>query len=148
MQYFSFCFVFFWFPWQSLLWVLIWCNKSMQFRWAPTAYAFIKKKTKKNTGCNLKTMVDCALIGVCAVIRSNMVLILKCNWCLKAARVANSVDLDQTPHSVASDLGLLCLLRPVCPNPLQSVTIAVIRILKPWMTWLQCKPTICFDAEI
>ena len=28
----------------------------------------------------------------------------------------NCVDPDQTPHSVASDLGLHCLLRPVCPN--------------------------------
>ena len=27
-----------------------------------------------------------------------------------------SVDTDQMPHSVASDLGLHCLLRPVCPN--------------------------------
>ena len=30
--------------------------------------------------------------------------------------VANSVDSDQTMHSVASDLGLHCLLRPICPN--------------------------------
>ena len=29
--------------------------------------------------------------------------------------MANTVDPDQTPHSVASDLGLHCLLRPVCP---------------------------------
>ena len=28
----------------------------------------------------------------------------------------NNVDPDQTPHSVASDLGLNCLLRPLCPN--------------------------------
>ena len=36
---------------------------------------------------------------------------------LKAARrVANNADPDQMPHSVASDLGLHCLLRPVCPN--------------------------------
>ena len=33
------------------------------------------KVDKKYTGCNMKTMelLDCALIGVCAVIRSNMV---------------------------------------------------------------------------
>ena len=31
-------------------------------------------------------------------------------------RVANSVDPDQTPRSAASDLGLHCLLRSVCPN--------------------------------
>ena len=30
--------------------------------------------------------------------------------------MANSVDPDQMPHNVASDLGLHCLLRPVCPN--------------------------------
>ena len=28
----------------------------------------------------------------------------------------NSVDPDETPRSVASHLGLNCLLRPVCPN--------------------------------
>ena len=30
-------------------------------------------------------------------------------------KLANSVDPDQTPHSAASDLGLHCLLRTVCP---------------------------------
>ena len=30
--------------------------------------------------------------------------------------VANSLDLDQMPQFVASDLGLHCLLRSVCPN--------------------------------
>ena len=36
-----------------------------------------KKVDKKYTGCNLKTteLLDCALIGVCAVIRSNTVYI-------------------------------------------------------------------------
>ena len=29
--------------------------------------------------------------------------------------MANSVDPDKTPHSVASHMGLHCLLRPVCP---------------------------------
>ena len=35
-----------------------------------------KKVDKKYTGCNLKTteLLDCALIGVCAVIRSNTVV--------------------------------------------------------------------------
>ena len=34
-----------------------------------------KKVDKKYTGCNLKTteLLDCALVGVCAVIRSNTV---------------------------------------------------------------------------
>ena len=37
--------------------------------------------------------------------------------CLKTAEwVENSVDPDQMPHSVASDLGLHCLLRSVCPT--------------------------------
>ena len=30
--------------------------------------------------------------------------------------MANSVDPDQMPHSVASDLGLHCLQRPICHN--------------------------------
>ena len=30
--------------------------------------------------------------------------------------MANSADPDEMPHSVASHLGLYCLLRPVCPN--------------------------------
>ena len=36
-----------------------------------------KEVKKKYTGCNLKTMefLDCALIGVCAVIRSNTVVL-------------------------------------------------------------------------
>ena len=35
-----------------------------------------KEVDKKYTGCNLKTtkLLDCALMGVCAVIRSNMVI--------------------------------------------------------------------------
>ena len=50
-------------------------DKSMQFKWIPTAYAFIKKLTKSTLACNLKTtaLLDCVLIGACAVIRSNMV---------------------------------------------------------------------------
>ena len=32
--------------------------------------------------------------------------------------MTNSVDLDQMPHSVASDQGLHCLLKLVCPNTL------------------------------
>ena len=33
-----------------------------------------------------------------------------------AACLANSVDSDEMPRSVASHLSLHCLLRPVCPN--------------------------------
>ena len=35
---------------------------------------------------------------------------------MKLGSVANSVDSDQMPHSVASDLSLHCLLRHVCLN--------------------------------
>ena len=37
-----------------------------------------KEVDKKYTGCNLKTteLLDCALIGMCAVIRSNTVFLL------------------------------------------------------------------------
>ena len=31
-------------------------------------------------------------------------------------KMANSIDPDQTPQNAASDQGLHCLLRPVCPN--------------------------------
>ena len=57
-----------------MLWVLI---KSMQFKWVPTTYAF-KEVDKKYTGCILKTteLLDCAVIGVCAVIRSNKITTL------------------------------------------------------------------------
>ena len=39
---------------------------SMQFKWVPTTYAFVKKR-KKYTGCNLKTteFLDCAYRGMC-----------------------------------------------------------------------------------
>ena len=39
--------------------------------------SFYKEVDKKYTGCNLKTtkLLDCALIGVCAVIRSNTIFI-------------------------------------------------------------------------
>ena len=41
-----------------------------------------KEVKKKYTGCNLKTteFLDCALIGVCAVIRSNTVFFLCLSW--------------------------------------------------------------------
>ena len=38
-------------------------------------------------------------------------------WLSKnAGLMENSADPDQTPRSAASDLGLHCLLRHVCPN--------------------------------
>ena len=49
-------------------------DKSVQFKWVPITCLY-KEVDKKYTGCNLKTLgvLDCALIGVCAVIRSNTV---------------------------------------------------------------------------
>ena len=35
--------------------------------------------------------------------------------------VAKDVDPDEMTHSVVSDLGLHCLLRPVCPNTLVHI---------------------------
>ena len=52
-------------------------GKSMQFKWVPTTYAFIKKKVdKKYTGCNLKTteLLNFVLIGICVLIMSNTVI--------------------------------------------------------------------------
>ena len=43
-------------------------------------------------------------------------LTLPCSYqlmCLKCGQVANSVDIDLMLHSVASDQGMHCLLRPV-----------------------------------
>ena len=37
--------------------------------------------------------------------------------------MANSVNHDQTAYSVASDLGLLCLLKSVCPKNYAAVYI-------------------------
>ena len=42
--------------------------------------------------------------------------LLSVSLCKIAERVANSVDPDQTPRSAASDLGLRCSLRFVCPK--------------------------------
>ena len=49
-------------------------DKSMQFKWVPTTYC-LDKRIQKYAVCNLKIteLLDCALIGVCAVIRSNTV---------------------------------------------------------------------------
>ena len=51
-------------------------DKSMKFKWVHTTYAFIKEVDKKYTGCNLKTteLLDCVLIGVCALIRLTAII--------------------------------------------------------------------------
>ena len=53
-----------------------------------------KEVDKKNTNCNLKTMelLGYALIGVCAVIRSNMVC---CRYSLKVPRQGASNEYPQ-----------------------------------------------------
>ena len=69
----------------SLLYRGICCVHSFELHWQVNAIqmsthniCFYEEVDKKYTGCNLKTMklLDCALIGVCAVIRWNTV------WCL------------------------------------------------------------------
>ena len=49
-------------------------DKSMQFQMGTHNMCLYKEIDKKYTSCNLKTIefLDCALIGVCAVIRSNV----------------------------------------------------------------------------
>ena len=98
--------------------------------------------------CYLKTteLLDCVLIGICGVcmvIRSNTVCMVG-NTCpkfwtspnllpvvsLKIARwVANRVDPDQMLHVAASDLGLPCLLRPVCWNTIFTLSIQTSQLL-------------------
>ena len=69
--------------------------------------------------------------------------------CLKIAGwVANSVDPDETPHHVASHLGLHCLLRPVCQNTYNKYVVCSVhrqltyawslgQIITPFMLWFQ-----------
>ena len=100
--------------------------------WVHTEYLF-KKPDKMYTTCYLKTMklLDCALIGVCVVIRLNMVnatniiftLIIQIItltigqlvdfMCLKNCWLNGKQLAD--PHC-GSDLGLQCMHRPVCVN--------------------------------
>ena len=49
-----------------------------------------KKVDKKYTGCNLNTteLFDSALIGLCVVIRSNMVCCFVCNICAREYRMS------------------------------------------------------------
>ena len=50
-------------------------NKLMAIQMSTHNICLYKEVDKKYTGCNLKTMelLDCVLIGICAVIRLNMV---------------------------------------------------------------------------
>ena len=67
---------------------------------------------KKYTGCNLKTtkLLDCVLIGVCAVIRSNMV----CTVCYLAPIVY--IDHQMAKSSIKLNLLFLFTVCPVCVN--------------------------------
>ena len=58
-------------------------------------------------------MSNSVLIGVCEEIRLNTVVQMSLKYC---CMYANSVDPDQPPHSAASDLGLHCMQRSICPN--------------------------------
>ena len=70
-----------------------------------------KEVARKYTCCNLKTteLLNCALIGVCVVIRSNTVVFIIANICLIEIPVvnANSVDPNQMPYSVSTVCQLL-----------------------------------------
>ena len=60
-----------------------------------------KEVKKKYTGCNLKTteFLDCALIGVCAVIRSNTVFrnFIQCHKFLQNAKLKTSLHMKALP---------------------------------------------------
>ena len=63
--------------------MILGCTVHCRFRFSDCTVIHCDKVDKKYTGCNLKTMqlLDCALIGLCAVIRSNTAvrgIIMKC----------------------------------------------------------------------
>ena len=69
-----------------------------------------KEVKKKYTGCNLKTMefLDCALIGISAVIRSNMVLNIN-DWykqksCCMVCIDSKDLLVTQQLHALAEDI--------------------------------------------
>ena len=70
----------------------------------------LSKVDKKHTGCNLKTtkLLDCALIGVCAVIRLNTVSPFFCVCLRSAGRMSKSADTDRTAPLV------VCIFRVKC----------------------------------
>ena len=108
-----------------MLWVLIWIALTNTHN-----ICLYKEVDKKYTGCSLKTKepLDCALIGVCEVNRLNTVYNIwtipfyYLTMCIKVAGwAANSVEPDQTLSSVASELGLNCLLRPIWILPVYII---------------------------
>ena len=80
------CFFFFFILFSDILSKSICCGYSFELHRQVDAIqmgthniCLYKEVDKKYTGCNLKTTeyLDCALIGVCAVIRSNTVCLMK-----------------------------------------------------------------------
>ena len=78
--------MFLWVCFSEFLYKSICCGYSFELHWQIDAIqmgthniCFYKEVDKKYTGVNLKTMelLDCTRIGVCTVIRSNMVCALK-----------------------------------------------------------------------
>ena len=78
---------FFWFSYKSIccgysfeLYRLF--DKSMQFKWVPTTYAFIKKWTKSALAIfwRLRNGLTERLLGLCEVIRSNTVYNIEYIW--------------------------------------------------------------------
>ena len=59
-----------------------------------------KEVDKKYTDCNLKTkeLLDCALIGVCAVIRLNMVDLVRLRLCVHLFTYISSPDIAHINH--------------------------------------------------
>ena len=55
-------------------------------------------------------------LALCRKLLFNKSVLLPVSVCTIAELVTNSVDHDQIPHSAASDLGLRCLLKSVCPS--------------------------------
>ena len=84
-----FYFLFFFFFFSDFLYKGICCGFSFELHRQVDAIqmsihniCLYKEVKKKYTGCNLKTteFLDCALIGVCAVIRPNTVSLSFLNW--------------------------------------------------------------------
>ena len=75
----------------------------MQFQ--PVEAIQMGTNNKKYPGCNLKTteLLDCALIGVCAVIRSNRVFFL-CHTSVHQYCVIKAYNLRQRVHAHLSPL--------------------------------------------
>ena len=68
------------------------------------------------TGPSSCDLALCRILVLSEILYDNNCLFYYLVMCVKPAPVANSVVPHQMPHSVASDLDLLCVLRPLCSN--------------------------------